>query len=319
MRGVGRGMMITHRYYRAFGLRIRSTLRLDEIPEHPVDGWDVTIETGSIDRPGPESPIGRIYQAAGDEQYLAIGSVGKFLILNSREIVVDLAPGFPTELAGYALLGPVMAALLHGRGKLILHGSALAVEGRAVVFVGDKGAGKSTTAGAFVGAGHELITDDVVAIDWDAQGRPMVTPSYPTMKLSSAALELVGVDRFTLLPPPPGNFHKQRVRPRQAVSQGPMPVVAIYALERGMVDDPARLECLDAGGAMRLLFAHSYMARYGRNGIAPGAGMIRHLHQCSRLVAAADMAILHPPGLIARLPDVVDLVRQDIGHAAEPA
>ena len=54
--------------------------------------------------------------------------------------------------------------MLQHRGYLVLHGSAVLVNGRAVVFSGDSGAGKSTLAASMVHHGYQLITDDVVAI-----------------------------------------------------------------------------------------------------------------------------------------------------------
>ena len=47
------------------------------------------------------------------------------------------------------LVGPVLGLLLRLRGVVCLHGSAVAIGDRGIIFVGAEGAGKSTTAAAF--------------------------------------------------------------------------------------------------------------------------------------------------------------------------
>ncbi|MBU7580946.1 MAG: hypothetical protein KAF27_10830 [Porphyrobacter sp.] len=49
-------------------------------------------------------------------------------------------------------------------GGLFLHGSAVAIDGRAVAFLGESGDGKTTLAGAFAKAGHPFLTEDVIEL-----------------------------------------------------------------------------------------------------------------------------------------------------------
>ena len=55
-------------------------------------------------------------------------------------------------------------ALLMQRKILPLHGSAVAIDGKAYAIVGDSGAGKSTLASAFLNKGYQLLSDDVIAV-----------------------------------------------------------------------------------------------------------------------------------------------------------
>ncbi|HVH44487.1 MAG TPA: hypothetical protein VM925_19170 [Labilithrix sp.] len=50
-------------------------------------------------------------------------------------------------------------------GRLGMHGAAVSVDGKAVVFLGRSGAGKSTFAAAMCARGAALLADDAVAID----------------------------------------------------------------------------------------------------------------------------------------------------------
>jgi hypothetical protein len=61
-------------------------------------------------------------------------------------------------------------ALLRHFGRVQLHGAAVEVDGRAIVFLGDKGAGKSTLSLALGRAGVTVLTDDQLVV---RRGTPM--------------------------------------------------------------------------------------------------------------------------------------------------
>ncbi|MET0528123.1 MAG: serine kinase, partial [Microvirga sp.] len=246
-----------------------------------------------------------------DETYLGMGNVGKFLIAGDGRVTCELLPEFPEHLAGFALLGPVMATIMHHRGNLVLHGSALEVERGAVVFLGDKGAGKSTMAGAMTTAGHALITDDVIAISADEEGRSAVVNAYPTIKLSDAALETFGADGFDLLPLDAAVPAKQRARVGVAPRLERTPIVRVYILARGAADAVPHVETLPLGEALPQLFGHSYMTRYGADPFRHDGGMVKHMRQCAALLDQAPVKRLTVPGSIARLAEAVALVEQD--------
>ena len=86
------------------------------------------------------------------------------------------------EDAATFLLGPVLGFLLRLRGITCLHASAVVLDGRAVAFVGDAGAGKSTTAAAFARRGHPVLSDDVVALV-EREGAFHVLPAYGYLSL----------------------------------------------------------------------------------------------------------------------------------------
>lgn len=68
---------------------------------------------------------------------------------------------------------------------LALHGSAIGVDGRALVLVGHSGAGKSTTAYALYQQGATLISDDMVLVD-PVDG--IVYGAAPTLRLWQSGL-----------------------------------------------------------------------------------------------------------------------------------
>jgi len=99
-----------------------------------------------------------------------------------RKIVADWPPGYSLEDVATYLSGPVLAFVLRLRGLVCLHASAVAIEGRAIAFVGPPGAGKSTTSAALAKNGYAVLSDDVVALV-ERGDCFRVQPGYPRVNL----------------------------------------------------------------------------------------------------------------------------------------
>lgn len=77
-------------------------------------------------------------------------------------------------------------------GGLFLHGSAVAIDGRAIVFLGASGDGKTTLAGAFARAGHPFLTEDVIELVPEGEGY-LVQPKPSGLRLfADSAAYLLG-------------------------------------------------------------------------------------------------------------------------------
>jgi hypothetical protein len=80
------------------------------------------------------------------------------------------------------MLGLPFAVLLRRLGNFSLHGAAVVIEGRAVGFIGIGGAGKSTIAASFAKSGHQVLTDDLIALS-DVDGEAMVESGPSSIRL----------------------------------------------------------------------------------------------------------------------------------------
>lgn len=69
-----------------------------------------------------------------------------------------------SDLDSY-FVGPVLGCMLRLRGTLCLHASAVGVGGAAIVFLGKKRSGKSTTAAGFHRLGCPVLADDVAVVE----------------------------------------------------------------------------------------------------------------------------------------------------------
>jgi hypothetical protein len=162
------------------------------------------------------------------------------------------------EEATNYLLGPVLGILLRYRGIVCLHASSVAVDGRAVAFVGPPGAGKSTTAAALAKRGHPVLADDVTAIR-EVDGKFYAYPAYPGLWLWPDSVELLygaGDDR----PKPIREGDKARISANSglAFEVRPLPLARIYILDfRGCSDEVSTIESLTQGDFLSLV-ANTY-------------------------------------------------------------
>lgn len=161
--------------YSVYGLNITSDLELPELVAVEWTTADVEITIGPV----PERLIGAksvgewAEYADGPVCLMRIPDVGRFLVESGRTIVVQ--PCGPDDSSSRVaasaadvrlyLLGSALAAILHQRGLLPLHVSAVLSEGGALAFTGPSGAGKSTMAGFLSQKmGLPLISDDVSVV-----------------------------------------------------------------------------------------------------------------------------------------------------------
>ena len=149
--------------YAAYGLTVQSTIPFPELPLQPADGApDVEIEEGTLGRPWLGGRADRYVEAVAGGTLVMYRNGVQVLIRDGRSMTVDAADEEDAWVR-QCVLGPAFALLLQQRGGVVLHGSAVRVGDLAVVFVGVKGEGKSTTAATLVQRGHDLLTDDVAA------------------------------------------------------------------------------------------------------------------------------------------------------------
>ncbi|RUX20251.1 MULTISPECIES: serine kinase [unclassified Mesorhizobium] len=296
------------RFYRAYGLVIGSEVALPELePTRPATP-DLEIAVGRVDLPGQASRDATAFRFEPTRQYLSWQAVGTFLISGANRIDVDPAPGVDDPLLAFPLLGPVMALALHQRGLLVLHASAIEVDGKSVIFMGDKGAGKSTTAGAMIRAGHRLLTDDVVALDLSDPDRPMILPGFPQLKLAADAAGAIRLEQAEVRPQVHPQIDKAQHRLRDGFAAEAVPVSRIYVLERGV---RAAISPLSGVAALPAVIKFSYITRFGRQAL-PGDSASMHLSQCAQVAGRVGVSRLEVPAGLDRIDEAVAAIEADL-------
>ncbi len=231
-------------HYRVYGLQITSAIPIDGlIPNDDAPG-DCELFAGPVDMlPADEAivldtsplieegePGTRVERSRNDRGTFVFEFLDgtRFRIDESgRRITAHIESSTPEDMATY-LLGPILAFIVRLRGALALHAGAVVLDDHALLITGVAGAGKSTTAAAFLGRGASLLSDDVSVIDCQGD-TPHVFPGYPRVRLwdDSAAALYGSPEALPLLTP---TWSKRFVDARRQFATGSVPIRAIVVL-----------------------------------------------------------------------------------------
>ncbi len=284
--------------YSIYGLSLQANCVLPGLPalaeggESAASAADIEVVMGGLPdwfRPGPEG------QAEGDEADWYVSQLldtqgqpgfriskldqGRYFWLrysSGLEFVLDCAgsrlwatwpPDWTISDVTPYVLGPVAGFILRLRGLVCLHASAVAVGGRVLVFLGQSGAGKSTTAAAFADLGYRVLSDDIVALAGQ-QNELWVQPAYPFLRLLPEALDALNqgrpaTDRHRLplsQAPASDKFHLNLGQTAAFSFQSEaLPLAGVYLLDTRLDDEAAPLlKPTSARDALITLTTHTY-------------------------------------------------------------
>jgi hypothetical protein len=293
------------------GLAIRSDLLLPELVSHAAGiRADVVIRLGNVDHSPPQQPNSEGYvHLTLEDAYFFWEAAGAFLVRAGREIVVEPASGVEQRVVRTYILGSAMGVLLHQRGLLALHASAIAVSGRAVAFIGESGWGKSTMAAAMHARGHAIVADDIVAVSAESGGAPAAFPAFPRLKLYPETAASLGYDRGSLTVFDPED-ERREYRVVGGFPQVPLPLYRIYVLAEG---EGQEVETLHPQEGFMELIRHSYAL--GR--LQAAGATAAHFHQCAQIAGMVPIYRLKRQRSLSALSDVARLVEEHVAHGEE--
>ncbi len=292
--------------YKAFGLILQSDIPLPELQRVSVQKHtiDATIRLANLAKwDGIVSERETNFSNQAEGFVFRMPDTATFCIQQGSTIIVDPLPGVSMEKIRLFVLGTCMGVLLMQRGIFPLHGSALLMDGRAYAFVGQSGAGKSTLAASFLQAGYSLISDDVIAINYE-NGVPLVYPAYPQQKLWQESLDHFGQsstgysalhDEYNKFAVPVGDrFHNK-----------PVPLAGVFELVT--TDEPfASIHKLERLERLHILLAHTY-----RSAIIPRLDMKQqHFSMVAALAGELDAYQIKRSTTTFTAPDIVERVTQ---------
>ncbi len=293
--------------YSAFGLTIQSELACPIlIPTETASAPDISIRMGSVpaELDNPTSK-GVAYQARQGQFLMRLDDVAAYLISDGSEIIIERAPGATDEEVLLFLFGSAIGALLHQRGMLTLHASAIETERGAVLFVGHSGNGKSTTAAALHKRGYRILADDICPLALDENGQPLALPGFPQLKLWADTAKKLEHDTGEM----------RRVRPQlekfgllvhDEFINRPLPLYAVYHLTTHNKPE-IELEPIELSKRFNLLLFNTYRQRF-LDGLQMRA---EHFKLATSAGKAARMKRVIRPSAPFMLDELVDLLEQD--------
>lgn len=224
--------------YNAFKLNIHSEFFLPELIKGR-DKADIYIKKGRINLPKLQPTsiqrkgIEALFGGNSNEAYIRWPSVATLLAKNGNTLIVDSdSDDIDPQVLNLYILSEALGLILYQRGLFLLHASAVKIGEQVVVFSGNPGAGKSTTAAAFAKLGYTVLADDMVAIELDNTGRAMVYPAFPQIKIWPPTVKGLGFDDSTLLSLFYGS-KKRVIQQKKGFPVEPFPLAHIMILENG--------------------------------------------------------------------------------------
>jgi hypothetical protein len=218
-------------HYILSGLRVASDLAMPGLIDADSGSTvpDVRIVAGEVPLALTDaSQTGANWQIAGDRILLRVPEIVRMTMDGGHTITWQCEGGTAPEDAAIFIFGSGFGLLIHQQQRCIMHASAIAVGGRAILFCGPSGAGKSTLAAALAARGYGHVADDQCVLSGLESGEMMVHPDGRAHKLWEQAitkLDLAGRSG----PPIRTALRKFFVQPPSA-SSAALPLAAIYVL-----------------------------------------------------------------------------------------
>jgi hypothetical protein len=251
-------------YFAAYGLTIHSDVDLLLPGISTIPTPDLTIRFNDFLNvlSGHLSWDGVWYEYIGQKQLtLKWDVIGSYLIKSGNEVIINPNKPLKHEDIRMPILGTIMAIVLQQRGCTVLHGSAIAMNGKVILFIGNKGQGKSTLAGWLNKSGFPLLSDDICAMDYIAEEAFTIRPSFPKIKLNPDVLSHFGKN-----PDHYPQIHPQITKRVRDVGDGfcteVMPVGAICVLTTG---NELQLEQIYGIEAIKEILTHMLINRFPEN------------------------------------------------------
>ena len=293
-------------YYLVYGLRIKSEFDLPELAASKGDGSaDIDIRRGSIESVSKSTGGSekRRIESEPSRCRLTYESIGTFLVEDGNTVVCDPDGGEIVDKKIFRRIveNQILAVALLQRGFLVLHGSAVVVDGRAAIFIGPRTTGKSTTAAAFYEEGYPVLGDDVIAINFDSEF-PEVVPGVPQIRLSPDAIDGLGIEGTTQ---PTGDWGpNKRYHDVECVAAG-VPLGSVYVLRDG-----DRFECVEPEG--QTPFFQLTVHTYAQGLLSESAMTATHFEQCATVLETVPVRLLRRIRNLDMLPELVALVEADM-------
>lgn len=309
--------------YAVYGLVVASDQPFGSLePAGDVDGLTITIrfaESGGLlvalpaspPQTAPDDPVVHLMLEDGSV-YLKVDDIFEVVVSpDGCDVICSASPSVDRRTFEANLMNFVLGTALTLRGEEPLHSTVIDLDGRAIGLLGHSGAGKSTLAALLINRGADLVTDDMLRVEF-SQGLPIAHQGPYRLKL----LDDPG-RRFLPDALADGHFNsisgKIMVRPRDTgrVRNGPLPLSGLYYIgdlpgqPRPMAVSSARLSGLELA---KVILSSSMDDRY----IAPNR-LARQMAFAAQLSRMLPVYALRYPRSFDVMDDVAAEIHRTMG------
>ncbi len=295
-------------HYTLYGLHVTSEMAIAGLRPADDDTTtpDVTIVYGMVPTAIADAKAGVTYSASAREFLLDMADVARYHVADGRQITIAPYPGVPDSTVRLFLLGSALGALLHQRGMLPMHASAIALDDMAILFAGASGAGKSTMAASLHQRGYPLIADDITVVYAGAQGRPIAAPAFPQMKLWAQSLTALDTpaEGLTRIRP---ELEKYTLPIGDGFQAAPLPIKKLYLLH---AHNKPEIEIKPVTGMAKIRVLRTQV--YHRRVMEYMGADSAHFAAITALAMHTPVAIVRRSSDLLRLDELIALLETDM-------
>lgn len=287
--------------YKAFGLCLKSEIALPELMEEDGD-CDVTIRFGKADLTGVVKASGSFYRATVDEIQFFSKEYGNIIVRQGRDIIIESPPNADEAALRFPITGAALASILQHRGLLVFHASAVVIDGKAAMFLGTPGSGKSTIAAVMHSFGYRVLSDEIVAVQAEGD-MPVVLSGLPQIRLLPESTKYIGFDPATM-PKIKSDEDKTAYSAKKGFTERSVPLKRVYVLKIGRENN---LETMGPQLAFTEMINNYYTV-----GMLKASGAPSHLKHCAKVISTVPVKGLSRADGLSHMADLIDLVKMDM-------
>ena len=174
--------------YRLFNLNISTDLNINSFFNIEISSektFDVQVEQQSITFKELQPKSDSNFDLFSSKKYTEIYKkhIGSFVLINGNKLLYEPDPKIKSPNLITYIFSNVFSYLLYQRGHLVMHASAIEIDGSSYFFSGRSGVGKSTFVNKLLKYGN-FLTEDACCFNKDADSFSIL-PGLNFIKLSN--------------------------------------------------------------------------------------------------------------------------------------
>lgn len=247
------------------------------------------------------------FHRLGGDYLLRFDDLADFMIArDTLAITCTPVPDCDEAALERTIHNAVLPVIANHTGRLSLHGSAVAMGGHAVAFMGLSRRGKTTLAGACARQGHPFLTEDWLELARTDAGY-MVVPKKPSLRLFADSAAYLASEE----PDPACEEEKVELRASAQLpfAEAPFPLKAIYQLGPGDAAETV-ITPIDPAAALVQIIPNAFVLDSRDK-----ARMRAHFERLGALATTVPSFSLDYPRRFDQLPAVVRAIADHLEQA----